>query len=345
MYATTRPVAEPWPSSGYGTLDRDRDGWLVAGEEYFRHLLNRPELVPVDDSCANERALHDRLLQQPSSPIGSEELERIADRDAAENYRYFAAFRDLLRNAGTIEGAYIRLIDPNSQIEMPAYFAQLLAQLVVRGLLQTEPTPLAWRVAELFFRTQNVSVETGVLLADREFVDRRRGPRTETILGALIRDAAGAGAEPHGGIEVLGSRNESSYWARSEHHDLALDMTPKRNASVAFAKLCASWLYHFHRLSAQVESVAAIEGDWSWHIGLDAESSGILNALYKGHAVDDSTRGRLLGLFEMQLEPSHHVLATLRGRPIYLGLAMDDHHQLRLKPQNLLINLPLREVD
>jgi len=31
----------------------------------------------------------------------------------------------------------------------------------------------------------------------------------------------------------------------------------------------------------------------------------------------------------------------LRDYPIYLGLAMDGDYRLRLKPQNLLLNLPL----
>jgi hypothetical protein len=33
--------------------------------------------------------------------------------------------------------------------------------------------------------------------------------------------------------------------------------------------------------------------------------------------------------------------AEVAGRPVYLAMAMDEHHVLRLKPQNLLLNLPL----
>ncbi len=32
----------------------------------------------------------------------------------------------------------------------------------------------------------------------------------------------------------------------------------------------------------------------------------------------------------------------LAGRPVYLGLAMSAERVLRLKPQNLIVNLPLR---
>ena len=31
----------------------------------------------------------------------------------------------------------------------------------------------------------------------------------------------------------------------------------------------------------------------------------------------------------------------IAGRPVYLGLAMSEDETLRLKPQNLLVNLPL----
>jgi hypothetical protein len=34
----------------------------------------------------------------------------------------------------------------------------------------------------------------------------------------------------------------------------------------------------------------------------------------------------------------------MRGFPVYLGLAMDENNELRVKPQNLLINLPLGTI-
>jgi hypothetical protein len=33
--------------------------------------------------------------------------------------------------------------------------------------------------------------------------------------------------------------------------------------------------------------------------------------------------------------------SDIAGRPVYLAMAMDSNHRLRLKPQNLLLNLPL----
>jgi hypothetical protein len=33
--------------------------------------------------------------------------------------------------------------------------------------------------------------------------------------------------------------------------------------------------------------------------------------------------------------------AQIRGKPVYLAMAMDAENRLKLKPQNLLLNLPL----
>ena len=34
-------------------------------------------------------------------------------------------------------------------------------------------------------------------------------------------------------------------------------------------------------------------------------------------------------------------IPAIAGRPVYLAMAMDAEHRLKLKPQNLLLNLPL----
>jgi hypothetical protein len=34
--------------------------------------------------------------------------------------------------------------------------------------------------------------------------------------------------------------------------------------------------------------------------------------------------------------------ADVHGKPVYLGMAINEDHVLKLKPQNLLINLPIK---
>jgi hypothetical protein len=78
-----------------------------------------------------------------------------------------------------------------------------------------------------------------------------------------------------------------------------------------------------------------------WHIGIDAEASGFLNDLYHCAAIDEAGHARLLALFRLGFRDPSDILERMRGRPVYLGLAMTPTERLRLKPQNLLVNLPL----
>jgi hypothetical protein len=49
----------------------------------------------------------------------------------------------------------------------------------------------------------------------------------------------------------------------------------------------------------------------------------------------------LLCLFRLEFDDPADMRAELAGRPVWLAMAMDDRNRLRLKPQNLLMNLPL----
>ena len=49
----------------------------------------------------------------------------------------------------------------------------------------------------------------------------------------------------------------------------------------------------------------------------------------------------LLTLFRLEFRDPADMLARVRGRPVYLGLAMTADQRVKLKPQNVLINLPL----
>ena len=49
--------ADFWQSSGYHLLDRDDDGCLGVTEDFLRAYLLRPEMLPPEEACANERRL------------------------------------------------------------------------------------------------------------------------------------------------------------------------------------------------------------------------------------------------------------------------------------------------
>ena len=88
--------------------------------------------------------------------------------------------------------------------------------------------------------------------------------------------------------------------------------------------------------------MARIDDDaWRWHVGLDVESTAILNDLYEGKEVDEARRTRLIALFRLDFEEAGDMRRDVAGKPVYLGLAVTADNQTKLKPQNLLINLPL----
>ena len=70
-------------------------------------------------------------------------------------------------------------------------------------------------------------------------------------------------------------------------------------------------------------------------------ASSVLNDLYNNEAVDEARMERLLCLFELRFDDPADMRPAIAGRPVYLAMAMDGENHLKLKPQNLLLNLPL----
>jgi hypothetical protein len=50
---------------------------------------------------------------------------------------------------------------------------------------------------------------------------------------------------------------------------------------------------------------------------------------------------RIIALFRAEFPDPSAVRAELAGAPVFLGLAMTEQGGLTMKPQNLLVNLPL----
>jgi hypothetical protein len=89
---------------------------------------------------------------------------------------------------------------------------------------------------------------------------------------------------------------------------------------------------------------ATVERRWVRHVSLDAEASGLLNDLYNRVEVDAERMGRLLRLFELTFADTAAMRPAIAGSSVYLAMAMDSDRRLKLKPQNLLLNLPLTRL-
>ncbi|HEX6138557.1 MAG TPA: DUF6352 family protein [Casimicrobiaceae bacterium] len=332
-----------WRSCGYRLLARGPQGTLRLTDEFLRSFLARPELAPVAESGAAELRLHDALLAAPRSEIAGAALGAIDDADARENYRIWLRFRDRLAAADSVEAAYVGLFRGEG-VDVPPPFVAQLTQILLRHILGDDADPLAVRAAEMLFRTQRIAVtaDGAVMAADETTVELYAESGGFGSLGELL---ARNRAPPRTiDLDVLDADNAAVYWERDERHDLSVSLNRGRPVLAALLRVLEAWIAHFLGVRVAMRAEREIDdAHWVWHVGLDAQASAILNDLYNRQPVDEARMGRLLCLFRLDFDDPADMRAALAGRPVWLAMAMDEHNRLKLKPQNLLMNLPLAQ--
>ncbi|GGB42037.1 hypothetical protein GCM10011316_12500 [Roseibium aquae] len=333
-------MREFWKSAGYHLVDRTKSGWLAVTPDLLRAYYTRPEIHPVDESCSAEHALFEKLMADPFASVAVTEIGAIADKDTIDNYNVVLAFRDHLVKHGTIEAAYAALFQ-NSGLLVPPVFLDQLVHLILRNILRRTQDPVRLKAAELFFREQVVTLENGtVMVADAEIVAMMSETGGFGGLGALLMEAGTPMREV--ALDVLGEDNADIYWERSDRFDTALDFRFTQPGPDAFARVLEAWIQHFFQTDVRVQPVQKIRDDqWSWHVGLDADSTVILNALYEGKALTEAENLQIISLFRLDFENRSSVQPAQRGKPVWLALSMTKDRKIRMKPQNLLVNLPL----
>jgi hypothetical protein len=332
-------MSDFWPSCGFNLLRRGTDGRLVVTDDYLRLYCARPELAPVAESCGAERALHASLLQNPRRDVTEAEIEALADSDARENYRVFIRFRSRLLSAETLEAFYFDLF--RDDIAVPPDFIHHTAQVILRGILDGASDGLEARAAELFFRKQRVSINDGtIMLADDETVEMHASGGGFGNLGMLLKEGRTLPRTIE--LEVLDEASAGRYFERDERHDTVLNLDHGRSGCLALARVLERWIAHFHGVRPVVKPVREIpDEDWVWHVGLDAEATAMLNEIYNGGEVEEGRMKRVIGLFRVDFRDPVVMRPDVAGAPVFLGLAAAPDGTLRMKPQNLLINLPL----
>ena len=157
------------------------------------------------------------------------------------------------------------------------------------------------------------------------------------ILGVGNADAFAGAPDPR--AFVLDLTHEI---ANDLGHGLTFTLARSDSGMAALARVLERWVGHFLGVATTIRPVPRIDDPaWRWHVGLDVDSTALLNALYRGEPADAERLQRLIGLFRLDFADPHEMLADVAGKPVYLGLAMSDEQTLKLKPQNLLLNLPL----
>jgi uncharacterized protein DUF6352 len=330
-----------WRSCGYGLLAVTPAGRLALNDAFLRGFLVRPELSPLPDSCDAERALHRSLVGEPRRTVRDAQIEAVTDRDARDNYRVWLRFRDRLLAAPDLESAYVALFRGEG-VDVPPLFVHQLTQILLRHILGESATPIEARAAEMLFRPQRVSVlaDGAVMAADVETVERYATTGGFGSLGELLTQNRTPTRTID--LDVLSEDNAIAYWGRDDRYDFAVSLNQGGAALGALCRVLERWVAHFLGIEVRIRPQREIEdARWVWHVGLDAEASALLNDLYNRVEVADERMERLLCLFELTFAAASDMRPAIAGRPVYAAMAMDREYRLKLKPQNLLLNLPL----
>ena len=326
-------------------LEPDDDDCLKITDAFLRAYWERPEVAPVEESCSAELTLHRELVGNPRRTVIDQDFAAFADPDAVENYRVVLDFRDRLVAAGTIESAYLRLFREGA-VTIPPIFIDQMAQILARHIIGSSRDPFRARAAELLFREQQASLMDGaILLGDKETVN---------ILGVQIEKNGGFGAMGEllveGGIRprqveldvLLEDTAAERYWPENEKFDTVLDLTFARPGLDALCRVLELWVHHLLQAEVNIQPVPQINDErWVWHVGLDVEATALLNDLYEAKDIDEARLENLLSLFSLEFKDPSLMRPDIAGRPVYLALCRSDDGRVRMKPQNLVINLPL----
>jgi hypothetical protein len=328
-----------WLSCGHHLLDRDPGGCLLLTDEFLKLYFARPEVIPPAEACPVERSLYAALLADPRRPVMAAETATIADADARENWQLLIGFRDHLLRHRTLEAAYANLVR-NGVGKTPPLFISQLVHVILRNALDGVDDARVVRAAELFFRTQRVTLHEGSLLVADEETVGGINPVPVTPLVSML----GIPAEAE--IDILNDDNAASYWERSDHFDMALDLTSGRAGLAALGEAMRFWIAHVLGLEVTIKPLTALhEAPLTWYVGLDVASTRLGDRLWNGEAVDNAAMSAVVGLFALTFRDASVMLDKVKGEPVYLILAMTADKTIRMKPQNLITGLPIKHLE
>jgi hypothetical protein len=266
------------------------------------------------------------------------QMTAIADADARENWHVMIGWRDHLVKHRTLEAAYLDIVRRN--LKFPHAFTGHLIQAILRNALDDCRDAFILRAAEMFFRPQKLAMQEASIVAVDEETESLLGRPTRSPLEALL------GLPSTTEVEILSDASAGSYWERSDRFDMALDMTAGQRGVAALGDVIARWISHLLAIDVAIEPLVELHNtSWSWYVGLDSEATRIGDAIWNGNDLDDATRAKMVGLFRLTFLDPADMIEKVRGDPVYLLAAVTADDILRLKPQNLVTGLPIRQTE
>lgn len=327
-----------WLACGHHLLDRNGAGRLLVTDEFLKAYLARPELVPPPEACAEEQALHRALLREPRLPVAASRIAAIADADARENWQTMIAWRDQLLAHDCLEAAYLAIA--RRSIHFPQILVDQLVQVILRNALGGCDDVFVLRAAEILFRPQKLIFQEASVVAVDEETEAACVQHPASPLLSLL------GLQTAAGVELLSEATSESYWERSDRFDMALDLSPGGHGLTALCDVISRWLAHLLAIDVVVEPVAEMQNlPWNWYVGLSSEATHIGDTIWRGDLVTDAMRAQLIGLLRLSFRDPEDMIENVRGEPVHLLLAMTTEEILRIKPQNLLTGLPVRDME
>jgi hypothetical protein len=307
-------------------------------DDFLKVYVARPELAPPPEACVVEKTLHAALMADPRRAVAADEIGAIADADARENWQVLVAFRDRLVRHKTLEAAYLDIVRTGARV--PHIFLNQLVHVILRNALNGCDDPFVLRAAELFFRTQRMTLHEGSLIAaDEETIAGTSGTPASPLVSML-------GLPKEADIDVMSEDNAGHYFEHSDLFHVALDLTGGRRGLVALAEAMRRWIAHVLNVEVVIEPLTELrDARFTWYVGLDSEGSKIGDRLWNGDELDETSAARVVGLFSLAFRDPDVALEKVKGEAVYLILAMTPEKLLRFKPQNFVTGLPVRHLE
>ncbi|MCK1626812.1 hypothetical protein IVA98_27400 [Bradyrhizobium sp. 160] len=328
-----------WLSCGHHLTDRDAGGALLITDDLLKAYLARPELIPPPEACLAEQTLYAAVLSDPRRRVRDEEIAALLDADARENWSLIIGFRDRLLQQRTLEAAYLDLVRRDVG-KTPPLFLNQLVQLILRNALDGCNDPFVLRAAELLFRRQRLTVREGALIAaDEETIASTESAPLSPLI-AMLESAA------ESSIDVMVEESAHTYWERSDAFDMALDLTAGRSGLAKLGEVMVSWIKHMLAIDVDIEPLTELHDvRFSWYIGLDAVGTQVGDTLWNAGSLDPRSEASIVGLYRLTFHDRTMLVENIGSEPVYLILAMTPDKMLYMKPQNLLVGLPIRHPE
>jgi hypothetical protein len=347
-----------WPDCGHHLLQADERGWLLPTRRLPGRLDGTARTGPGARILPRRSRPARSPAARPHAPGARTQLAALLDADARENYTHFISAARRAAAGRHAAGLAAAALAPGPH---PGAAAVHRPHRAGRGarLLDGENAFEARAGEMLFRRSASARTKADLLAGDQETLDLQRETLGFGDLGRLLAQAALPVRAQQ--MQVLQPTRQQPTGPKPRRpggrHVFLLDLTHEVKQELG------------HGLSFQLTHALGPEGA--------GQRAGALGSALAGrggahHAAAEDRRramalapgpgrrgqpaarrpvpgpgrrarpaARLLSLFRLDFDDAREMRPDVAGKPVYLGLMATTEQVLRIKPQNLLLNLPL----